>query len=100
MRTRHRLCCASCTRKPLLAYYGVDEKGELYVHQKVFKQSRIFGESVHRGGVVSIRCRECLRWTNVRIDGNREMVSKPTSRTPAVIAEPPESVIALTRDAK
>lgn len=31
----------------------------------VFKQRRIFGESIHYGGEVKIRCRECFRWNNI-----------------------------------
>lgn len=87
MRTRHKLHCASCTRKPLLAYYGLDDRGELYVHMKVFKQGRIFGEVVHRGGVVSLRCRECRRWTTVRLNPAGTAVSEPESPAPAEAPE-------------
>jgi hypothetical protein len=53
-----------CGRKPLLATYGID-KGELFVHIRVYKQSRIYGEAVIKGGTVKLHCRECLRWHTV-----------------------------------
>lgn len=63
-RTKHDLRCF-CSRRPLLAVYGVDEKGRLYVHQRVYKQGRIFGESFFYGGTVKLLCRECFRWNEV-----------------------------------
>jgi hypothetical protein len=59
-KTSNALKCF-CARKPLLAFYGVDEKGKIYIHVKVYKQDRIFGELWITGGTVKIRCRECLR---------------------------------------
>lgn len=53
--------------------YGVNEKGELYVHVKIYKQSRVFGEIVATRGVVQLRCRECLRWHRVTIRESNEM---------------------------
>lgn len=63
-RTKHDLRCF-CSRKPLLAVYGVDERGRLYVHQRVYKQGRVFGESFFYGGTVKLLCRECLHWQEV-----------------------------------
>jgi hypothetical protein len=65
-KTKHELRCF-CLHKPLLAVYGVDEKGRLYVHQRVFKQGRIFGETVFYGGTVALLCRECYRWNEIVI---------------------------------
>jgi hypothetical protein len=56
-----------CARSPLLATYGIDSKGSLYVHVKIFKQRRIFGEMIVTGGTVKIHCRECFRWHSVII---------------------------------
>jgi hypothetical protein len=56
-----------CNRKPLLAVYGVDEKGKLYVHVRVYKQARLYGEVLVTDGTVKLRCRECLRWHTVVI---------------------------------
>jgi hypothetical protein len=50
-----------------LATYGVDASGQLFVHVKVYKQRRIFGEIIVTGGKVKLLCRECLRWYGVVI---------------------------------
>lgn len=65
-KTSNELRCF-CGRQPLLATYGVDEKGKLYIHVKIFKQRRIFGEILVTEGEVSLHCRECLRWHTVKI---------------------------------
>lgn len=64
--TKNELRCF-CSREPLLAMYGVDEYGKIYVHIKIFKQRRIYGEAIIREGKVSLHCRECLRWHTVKI---------------------------------
>lgn len=58
-----------CSRKPLLGLYGVDEQGHLYVHVKVYKAGRIFGEVITSGdgATAKIRCRECERWFSIVI---------------------------------
>ncbi len=63
---RHELRCY-CRTTPLLALYGLNEDGKLYIHLRVYKASRIFGEIVVTGGECKIRCRECLRWYTVTI---------------------------------
>jgi hypothetical protein len=65
-RTRHELRCF-CARKPLLAMYGVDKHDKLYVHVRIYKASRVFGEVVVTEGTVHLRCRECFRWQRVII---------------------------------
>jgi len=57
-----------CARKPLLATYGVDANGRVYVHQKTYKQKRIFAESIVYSGEVVIHCRDCFRWHRVTFD--------------------------------
>jgi hypothetical protein len=47
--------------------YGIDEKGKLFVHVRIYKQSRIFGEILVTDGTVKLHCRECLRWQTVNI---------------------------------
>ena len=64
--TKNELRCF-CSRAPLLAVYGLDKRGQLYVHVKIFKQNRIYGEMLVRGGEVNLHCRECLRWHTVKI---------------------------------
>lgn len=67
---RHELRCF-CSRSPLLAVYGIDKDGRLFIHVKIFKQRRIYGELLFKGGEVSLKCRECYRWYRIFIrDGS------------------------------
>lgn len=59
-----------CTRRPLLGVIGQDAVGT-YLHIKVYKQGRIYGEVVAYAGPVKILCRECLRWHVVKIEKMR-----------------------------
>lgn len=61
-----------CYRKPLLAMFGVDEDGKLYIHIKIWRQNKLYGNMVFRGGEISIQCRECFRWYRVAIRDNQE----------------------------
>jgi hypothetical protein len=45
--------------------YGVDERGKVYVHIKVYKQQRVFAEMLVHDGDVKIGCRECIRWHRI-----------------------------------
>lgn len=56
-----------CAREPLLALCGRDATGEPYVHMKVHKARRLYGEMVATSGIVMLRCRECLRWHRITI---------------------------------
>lgn len=68
MRSDRREIRCFCNRKPLLAVYGMDKSGELYIHIKVYKQSRVYAEVfISADANVKLRCRECLRLHNVRI---------------------------------
>jgi hypothetical protein len=58
-----------CRSTPLLATYGIDKAGAPYVHLKVYKGDRIYGEMVVKGGEVKMKCRNCLRWHRVNITG-------------------------------
>ena len=62
---RHNELRCFCARKPLLATWGTDENGKAYVHQKTFKQNRLFAESIVYSGEVKIHCRDCYRWHSV-----------------------------------
>lgn len=64
--TTNELRCV-CSRHPLLATYGLTQDGKVYIHIKIFKQQRIFGEVIITEGKVSLHCRECLRWHKVSI---------------------------------
>lgn len=77
-RTAHDLRC-ECSRRTKLAVFGVTVDGDPYVHVRVFKQSRVFGEVVATGGEVRVLCRDCGRWTFVNIVGKtvKRDVPKP-----------------------
>lgn len=80
-RTSNQLRCF-CRRQPLLATYGLDDKGKLYVHVKVYKSRRIYGEILITSGDIQLRCRECLRWYKLNITSNKpqlEETSEPES---------------------
>jgi len=62
-----------CSREPLLALYGIDKDGQPYVHIKIYKQSRIFGEAIIKGGEVKLHCRECLRWHKIVIKAPKRL---------------------------
>jgi hypothetical protein len=67
-KTTHDLRC-SCRRRPLLALYGVDARGRLYIEMKVYKQHQVYGHMVAtlRSGEVKLFCRECHRWYTVTV---------------------------------
>lgn len=67
-KTTHDLRC-SCRRRPLLALYGVDARGRLYIEMKVYKQQQVYGHMVVtlRDGDVKLFCRECHRWYVVMV---------------------------------
>lgn len=54
-------------RRPILAFYGVTDKGGPYLHIKVYKARRVYGEILVVAGEVQLRCRECFRWYKVVI---------------------------------
>lgn len=62
----HQLRCF-CSRTPLLAVYGIDSDGKAFIHIKIYKQGKVYGELICRGGDVKMRCRECYRWYRVFI---------------------------------
>jgi hypothetical protein len=45
--------------------YGVDDRGRVYVHVKVYKQRRVYAEVLVHEGDVKISCRECVRWHRI-----------------------------------
>jgi hypothetical protein len=64
MPKRQQLRCF-CGTRPLLGLYGF-ENGRLFVHVKVYKADRVYGEVVAWGDL-KLRCRNCLRWHTVVI---------------------------------
>jgi len=76
-----------CRSEPLLATYGVDGRGKLFVHVKIWKAKRIFGELVIEGGLVKIRCRNCLRWHTVRVNQNHATLQETEMQLPISVVE-------------
>lgn len=75
-----------CARAPLLAVYGIDKDGKLYVHVRVYKQNRIYGEVLVTGGTVKLHCRECLRWHRVVIrQRNKAELKEDTDSSAAAL---------------
>lgn len=75
-RTREKALRCFCRGEPLLATYGVDSRGKLFVHVKIYKQNRIYGEIVFESGTVKIRCRNCLRWHRVNFSSQKATLSE------------------------
>ena len=75
----------------MLAMYGVDESGELYVHIKIYKQGRVYGEVYYTGGMVQIKCRVCYRWNRVVFtsQGTNPLAELCVTDPPPVVAEIP-----------
>lgn len=73
---KHEWRCSFCARRPLLAMYGIDLDGRLYVHIKIERQGRTVSESVHKGGIVSVKCRDCYRWQEIKMSSGRAMMSE------------------------
>lgn len=67
-RGRQELRC-TCSRRPLLAIYGLDTDGQPFLHMKVYKGNRLYAEAVFTGGTARLHCRECLHWHVIRIRG-------------------------------
>lgn len=78
MKTRHQLRCV-CSRKPLLALYGLDHNSKVYLHIRVYKANKIYGEVLVQEGTISIRCRDCLRWQQVVVSGRTASLTEVTS---------------------
>lgn len=57
----------SCYRRTVLAIAGVSDTGELFLHIKAWKGQKIYAEVVVTQGIARIHCRDCGRWTTVRI---------------------------------
>lgn len=68
--------CPLCNRAPLLATYGFDERGRLFIHVKVFKAKEVKADVYITGGEVTLKCYRCLRYNTVRIVGLRPILSK------------------------
>jgi hypothetical protein len=82
--TKNQLRCF-CSRRPLLAMYGLDAKGRTYVHCRVFKQNRVYGDWIVYDGEVRLACRECLRWHVITFIPNSRAAVLQESSIPAEV---------------
>lgn len=64
--------------------YGVDKNHKLYVHVRIYKNSRIYGEMLVTEGTVHLRCRECFRWQRVIIVDQGHARLKPETKPQAL----------------
>ena len=86
-----------CSRHPLLATYGIGKDGSPFIHMKVFKQSRIYGEIfVSADAVVRIRCRECLRLQKVKIISGRPSIEEEKGMPEPTTALPASTILRMT----
>jgi hypothetical protein len=87
LKTKNDLRCF-CSREPLLAVFGLDVRGSLYVHVMIHKQHRIYANLVVRGGPLELQCRECLRWhvVNFTASGRPEILE---TQAPQEVGSPP-----------
>ncbi len=85
MRTSKQELRCFCVRKPLLAIYGTDKEGRTFVHCRVYKQNRVYGDWISYGGVVKLRCRECIRWHVIRFIVERNTAILQESTVPAEV---------------
>lgn len=67
-----------CTARPILAIARASTAGTRFVHIKIYKQKKIYGEIVIEEGLVRIRCRSCGRWysLHVRHDSHKAVAEK------------------------
>ena len=83
-KTTHDLRCF-CRRRPLLALYGVDGRGKLYIEMKVYKQHVVYGHIIVTlvDGEVKLFCRECSRWYVVMVrPGGKAVLQEIESPVP------------------
>jgi hypothetical protein len=65
-----------CSRQPMLAVYGIGLDGRPYIHVRIYKQRRVYGEMVFKGGELSLVCRECIRWHRITIRDERPAMAE------------------------
>lgn len=83
-RSYYELRCF-CRHTPLLATYGLNSQGKIYIHVKIYKSGRVYGEVyVEDGASVRLHCRDCLRWHRVVIR-QPGMVNLQEDKVPASI---------------
>ena len=76
-----------CAVHPILAIARVSSTGTRFVHIRIYKQKKIYGEIVVESGLVRIRCRSCGRWYSLHVrHDSHEAIAE---RLPGSIKLPP-----------
>lgn len=82
--TKHPLRC-TCNQEPLLAMYGRDKNGDAYIHVRIYKGNRVYGE-IYTTHPISLLCRLCGMWWNINIVNQRYQMNK--RKAPASVELP------------
>jgi len=73
---------------------GLDDKNKPFVHIRIYKQSRVFGEIIFNFGEIRIKCRDCYRWHIIRILGNKAVLEDlPDEKDVVDLVDPDAYVI-------
>lgn len=73
-----------CRHHPLLAIYGREEGGALYVHVRVYKNKKLYAE-VYTNHDIKIMCRECKFWREIVIRNRVEPKVVPALKPEAIV---------------
>lgn len=84
-KTRNPLRC-ECSSKHLLAFYGVNQAGDIYVHVMSHKQGRPLSNVVIFGDC-EIQCPACYRWHSLTVRRDGKLDRYVNLDPPAEIAE-------------
>lgn len=84
LRTREPLRC-QCKSKHLLAFYGVNGKGDPYVHVMSHRQGRPLSNVLILGDC-EIQCPRCYRWHILTFRAGGRLDREQTLEPPAEIA--------------
>lgn len=71
--------CPVCDRSPLLATYGFDKRGRLFIHVKVYKGEFVKADVYIHEGLVTLKCYRCMKHNRVRMVERRPVLER-TSR--------------------
>ncbi|ANA87246.1 hypothetical protein PBI_KAMPE_12 [Gordonia phage Kampe] len=69
-----------------MGYYGLDTNNKPYVHVKVYKGERVYGEWFMQDGTVHMRCRDCFRFTKISFVNRDNIKATHGVRPPTALA--------------
>ncbi len=65
-----------CYGKCILGIVKFDNQNKPFVHIKIYKSNRIYGEVLLKFGDIRVRCRDCYRWHQIRIVKERAVLEE------------------------